>query len=221
MFLNVQRQKSMTSVGESETGGWISSFQSRMAGHTVLEDGRNYRDETTEWKLLTRCLPRGAGECLFFSLCRQAANIFRARAGGFQSADTRGSWRPAGSTPASRLPQQMLPLSAVLCSRSRLLTQATHGIKKSSPSYQSRTQYTSKTRRENTTPPPSFGWTNREISAQFVQPLLLLILCKQSQLAGTCSLARTSPPECVNFVLNASVQFWIHTCAVYLFLRNK
>lgn len=64
MFLNVPK-KSMTSIGESETGGWISSFQSRMAGHTVLEDRRNYRDETTEWKLLTRCLPRGTGECLF------------------------------------------------------------------------------------------------------------------------------------------------------------
>lgn len=128
LVLKCPKKKSMTSVGESETGGWISSFQPRMAGHTVLEDRRNYRDETTEWKLLTRCLPRGTGERLFSPL--PAANIFRARAGGFQSADTQGSWRPAGSTPASRLPQQMLPLSTVLCSRSRLLTQATHGIKK-------------------------------------------------------------------------------------------
>lgn len=210
----------MTSVGESETGGWISSFQSRMAGHTVLEDRRNYRDETTEWKLLTRCLPRGTGECLFSPLL--AANIFRARAGGFQSADTQevGALLGARQPPVSHsrcchCPPSFVPVP--ISSR----RQHTEEKKKSSPSYQSRTQYTSKTRRENTIPPQfrlnkqrNFG-TVCPIFA-FAHSVQTITACRDL-FAG----AQLTSRVWVNFVLNASVQFLIHTCAVYLFLRNK
>lgn len=179
-------------------------------------------EETTEMKQQSESswpgVYRGALASAFFFLCwlqtflGREQEVFKAQTLGKLAPCWEHASLPSPTADAATVHCPLFPFPSPHAGNTR--------NEKSSPSYQSRTQYTSKTRRENTIP-PSFGWTNREISAQFVQSLLLLILCKQSQLAGTCSLARSSPPECVNFVLNASVQFLIHTCAVYLFLRNK
>lgn len=182
-------------------------------------------EETTEMKLQSESsLPgvyHGALARALFFLCWLQTFLGRERE--VFKAQTLRKLAPrweARQPPVSH--SRCLPPSTALCCRSRLLTQATHGIKKkSSPSYRSRTQHTSKnTATEHNL--PSFGRTNREIPSQFVQSLPLLILCKQSQLAGRPVRWRTARHQSVSTLLSMhQCNFLIHTCAVHLFLRNK
>lgn len=130
-------------------------------------------EETTEMKQQSESswpgVYRGALASAFFSLCWLQTFLGRERED-FKAQTLRKlapCWEhaslPSPTADAATVRCPLFPFPSPHAGNTR--------NEKSSPSYQSRTQYTSKTRRENTIP-PSFGWTNREISAQFVQSLL-------------------------------------------------
>lgn len=157
---------------------WNSSFQTflKSASHTLLEDRRKRRDDTTtELKLLTR-EPFPEWE------------VFKA--------EPQTGRKSAPCWELASLPSPTTDAATVHCSLFPSPRERQHTQNKNSHLRNSRGRGGAEEHGERTQSLQLLlNKQQEDISALFVQSLLLGLLCKQSQLAGTSWPAPSSPPQ--------------------------